>query len=128
MATWRLCLRSVAPYTVAKHALVGLTRSLARDLGASGVRANAVCPGWVRTPMADGEMDALAVQQGLPDREAAYALATRHTPLGRPITAEEVAEVICFLAGPASSAVSGAVIPVDGGATAVDLPTIAFTD
>lgn len=118
----------LAPYTVAKHALVGLTRSLARDFGASGVRANAVCPGWVRTPMADGEMDALAVQQGLADREAAYVLATRHTPLGRAITADEVAEVICFLAGTASSAVSGAVIPVDGGATAVDLPTIAFTD
>ncbi len=121
----------LAPYTVAKHALVGLTRSLARDFGSSGVRANAVCPGWVRTPMADVEMDALAVRHGLdaggvPDREAAYALATRHVPLGRAITAEEVAEVICFLASPAAAAINGAVIPVDGGATAVDLPTVDF--
>ncbi|OXM39509.1 3-oxoacyl-ACP reductase, partial [Amycolatopsis thailandensis] len=55
---------NVAGYTVAKHALIGLTRSIARDYGPKGVRANAVCPGWVRTPMADGEMDQFAEAAG----------------------------------------------------------------
>ncbi|MDT7800909.1 MAG: meso-butanediol dehydrogenase / (S,S)-butanediol dehydrogenase / diacetyl reductase, partial [Actinomycetota bacterium] len=56
---------NVAGYTVAKHALIGLTRSIARDFGPRGVRANAVCPGWVRTPMADGELAEFAAAAGL---------------------------------------------------------------
>src|SRR5579884_3388215 len=56
---------AVAGYTVGKHALIGLTRSLARDYGQRGVRVNAVCPGWVRTPMADGEMDEFIARSGL---------------------------------------------------------------
>jgi NAD(P)-dependent dehydrogenase (short-subunit alcohol dehydrogenase family) len=71
-------------YVSAKHGLIGLARSMARDFGARGVRVNTVCPGWVRTPMADEEMDALAALRGLPDREAAYALATAQVPLRRP--------------------------------------------
>ncbi len=55
---------SVAGYTVGKHALIGLTRTLARDYGKHGVRVNAVCPGWVQTPMADEEMDEFAAHAG----------------------------------------------------------------
>lgn len=115
-----------AGYTTAKHALLGLMRSVARDYGAVGVRANALCPGWTVTPMADAEMQQFAAVAGHPTVAAAYAEATRHVPLRRPAAAEEIAAVARFLLSPEASYVTGAVIVADGGAGAVDLPTIAF--
>lgn len=112
-------------YVTAKHALIGLTRSLARDYGREGVRVNAVCPGWVRTAMADEQMDALGAMHGL-DRAGAYALATKDTPLQRPAEPEEIASVITFLLSPASSVMTGAVVVADSGASCVDLPTLGF--
>jgi len=117
---------STVGYTTTKHALIGLMRSVARDYGAHGVRANAICPGWVRTPMADAEMDEFASAAGLADREAAYATVTRDVPLARAARPAEVASVIRFLVSPDASYVSGAVLAVDGGSTTVDVPTIAF--
>ncbi|MGP3534529.1 SDR family NAD(P)-dependent oxidoreductase [Microbacterium sp. RD1] len=117
---------STLGYTTAKHALIGLTRSIARDYGNDGVRANAICPGWVRTPMADAEMDEFAAAAGLPDRATAYRTVTADVPLARPAEPAEIADVIHFLASPASSYITGAVLPVDGGADSVDLPTTAF--
>jgi NAD(P)-dependent dehydrogenase (short-subunit alcohol dehydrogenase family) len=118
---------SVAGYTVGKHALIGLTRSLARDYSRRGVRVNAVCPGWVRTPMADSEMDEFAEQAPeIADREAGYAAVTRDVPLGRPADPAEIASIVRFLGSPQSSYMTGAVLVADGGAHIVDLPTVAF--
>lgn len=113
-------------YTVGKHALLGLMRQIARDSGASGVRANAVCPGWVRTPMADDEMRVLVEQGRAASVDEAYALVTRDVPLGRPAEPAEIAGLVSFLAGPASSYLTGSTIVVDGGAHIVDVPTLAF--
>ncbi len=116
----------VAGYVTTKHALIGLTRSVARDYGRQGVRINAVCPGWVRTPMADEQMQALIDRYGLADVDAAYALATRDVPLGRAATPQEVAEAVLFLGSRQAAMITGTSLLVDGGASAVDLPTLAF--
>jgi NAD(P)-dependent dehydrogenase (short-subunit alcohol dehydrogenase family) len=117
----------VVGYVTAKHALVGLTRSVARDYGRFGVRANVVCPGWVRTTMADEQMDELAGRRG-GSRDEAYALVSKDTPLGRVAEPDEIAAVIAFLAGPDATAMTGSVVVADCGAGSVDLPTLAFAD
>jgi len=96
-----------SPYTVSKHGVVGLTRSLAVDLGRTGVTANCVCPGPIRTAMTD-----------LIPEDAKERFARRRVPAGRYGEASEVAHVILSLVLPASSYLNGAVIPVDGGMTA----------
>jgi meso-butanediol dehydrogenase/(S,S)-butanediol dehydrogenase/diacetyl reductase len=106
-------------YCVSKAGLIMLAKCVAHDYGRQGVRANAVCPGWVRTPMGDHDMDEVARAQGT-DREGAYARAHRQHPLGRPAQPEEIADVIAFLASPAASYVTGATVMVDGGTTVID--------
>jgi NAD(P)-dependent dehydrogenase (short-subunit alcohol dehydrogenase family) len=113
-------------YVTAKTALLGLVRSLAVDYGPRGVRVNAVCPGWVRTPMADEEMQALAELRGITVDEA-WELAGVDAPLRRAGEPEEIASVIAFLASPDASFVTGSMIVADGGIDAVDVGTLAFS-
>ena len=113
-------------YGSSKAGAIHLVRHLAVDHGPQGVRANAVCPGWVRTPMADGALADLAADEG--GLDGAYAAATRFAPQRRPADADEVAATIAWLASDAASGVTGAVITLDGGAHVVDAETIAFLD
>ena len=96
-----------SPYVAAKHGVIGLTRAMAVELGASGVTVNAVCPGPIRTGMT----------AGIPD-EAKDKFARRKVPLRRYGDPEEVAHAVLSLALPAMSFVNGAVVVVDGGMTA----------
>ncbi|MDE1165653.1 MAG: SDR family NAD(P)-dependent oxidoreductase [Pseudomonas sp.] len=116
----------VCGYTTAKHALTGLTRSLARDYGPQGVRVNMVCPGWVRTPMADAEMQPLMAHYH-ESLDAAYARVTAQVPLRRPASAAEIAELCCFLISPRASIITGASLVADGGSSIVDVPTLAYS-
>jgi 3-oxoacyl-[acyl-carrier protein] reductase len=100
--------RMGSPYTVSKHAVVGLTRSLAVDLGRRGVTANCVCPGATLTGMT----------APIPE-EARAAYGRRNIPLGRYGSPEEVAYMVVALTAPEASFVNGAIIPVDGGMTAM---------
>ncbi|WP_432170295.1 SDR family NAD(P)-dependent oxidoreductase [Streptomyces sp. 1222.5] len=118
---------SNAPYATSKAALLQLCRSVAVDYGRQGVRANIVCPGWVRTEMADRRMTRFAEEAGLEGGvDAAYDAATAFLPMGRPGEPGEVAEVIDWLLSPAASYVNGSVLTVDGGATALDPGTLGF--
>ena len=92
-----------AAYSASKAGVVGMTRSLAREVGSRGITVNAVCPGFVDTRMTEGASDEL---------RAKYI---KMTPAGRFGTPEDVAAVIAFLAGAEASYVNGAVIAVDGG-------------
>lgn len=116
----------VCGYTTTKHALIGLTRSLARDYGPKGVRVNAICPGWVRTPMADEEMQVLMDKYGI-NLDQAYQMVTSNVPLRRPATADEIASACRFLVSDDAAIITGAVLVADGGSMVVDLPTLAFS-
>jgi meso-butanediol dehydrogenase / (S,S)-butanediol dehydrogenase / diacetyl reductase len=103
-------------YNTSKAGLLMLTRSLAVKLGPLGVRANTVCPGWIRTPMGETAMRRLD-----PDVDAAYALVTRHAPLRRAGTPDEMASIVAFLGSDDAAYVTGAVLMADGGSSAVDV-------
>jgi NAD(P)-dependent dehydrogenase (short-subunit alcohol dehydrogenase family) len=98
-------------YNSSKHGLLGLMRSVAQDAGLHGVTSNAVLPGWVRTPMAEISATAEAEQRGISSEDVWTERAALY-PAGRVVTAEEVAEVIAFLASEESGGISGEAITV----------------
>jgi NAD(P)-dependent dehydrogenase (short-subunit alcohol dehydrogenase family) len=115
---------SSAAYVASKAALIGLAASIAVDHAAQGIRANALCPGWVRTPMGDDALAELTARAL--DIEAAYGLATSAVPMRRPAGSEEVAACAAFLASDDASYVTGTSLAVDGGLLAVDPGGLAF--
>lgn len=118
---------SSAAYVASKAAVIGLAKSIGVDFGPAGVRANALCPGWVHTPMGDESMDDLAQDRGI-TRDAAYSLATELVPLRRAAEAVEIASCAVFLASDESSYVTGTTLLADGGGMAVDVASVAFSD
>jgi NAD(P)-dependent dehydrogenase (short-subunit alcohol dehydrogenase family) len=99
-------LPNISLYTASKHAVIGLTRSAAREYSAKGIRVNCVCPGFVQTDMTKGRFDA----------QTEAALAAQH-PIGRFADPAEIAETVLWLLGDGASFVTGSCVFVDGGQT-----------
>lgn len=104
-----------AAYCAAKHAMVGMTRALAIDLGRTGVTINALCPGWVETAMADEAIARIAAKTGRGEDDARAALANM-SPQRRLITTAEVAHAALMLCAEEARGIHGQSIVIDGGA------------
>jgi NAD(P)-dependent dehydrogenase (short-subunit alcohol dehydrogenase family) len=104
-------------YAAAKHAMVGLMRVVAAEVGGSGITANAVCPGFVDTPMTAGTIERITATTSL-GPEQARATLEGMSPLGRLITPAEVGAAVLYLASEEAAAVNGHALVVDGGGTA----------
>ncbi|QBD77839.1 SDR family oxidoreductase [Ktedonosporobacter rubrisoli] len=106
--------RYVAAYTASKHGVLGLTRALAVELLPYNITVNAICPGYVDTPMTDSSVSNIAARTGMAEEQAREALA-KTSPQQRLIEPEEVAAVAVFLALDSSKGITGQAINVDGG-------------
>jgi NAD(P)-dependent dehydrogenase (short-subunit alcohol dehydrogenase family) len=104
----------VSAYSAAKHAVVGLVRSLALEMATSGVTVNAVCPGFTDTDLISGSIDNIMSKTGR-SREAALAELAKHNPQGRLVTPEEVADAVLWLCGDSAGSITGQAIAVAGG-------------
>jgi len=105
----------IAAYSAAKHAVVGFTRSLAAELVGSGVTANAVCPGYVDTPLTDGTLDRI-MERTHSTREAALHAVLEHSGQPRLVTADEVAACVLALVEDGAAGINGQAIVLDAGA------------
>jgi NAD(P)-dependent dehydrogenase (short-subunit alcohol dehydrogenase family) len=106
-----------APYVASKHGAVGLVKSLALEFARTHLTVNAVCPGFVDTPMTDESANRISNATRRSEAEAREALATMN-PSGRLVGADEVADAILFLCQPESRSITGACLTIDGGAAA----------
>lgn len=105
-------------YVAAKHGLVGLTKSVALETATTGVTANAICPGWVLTPLVQKQIDDRAAREGITVEQASKDLLGEKQPSLQFTTPEQLAELAVFLCLPGSNNVRGQAWAVDGGWTA----------
>jgi 3-hydroxybutyrate dehydrogenase len=102
-------------YVAAKHGLVGMTKAVALETATTGITVNAICPGWVLTPLVQKQVDARAAQEGISNEEAKRRLLGEKQPSLQFTTPEQLGELAVFLCSPASDNIRGAAINVDGG-------------
>lgn len=107
-----------AAYVAAKHGLVGLTKVVALEAAGSGVTCNAICPGWVLTPLVQKQIDALAARERLTPDQARARLLSEKQPSGDFATPEQIGALTVFLCSPSADQIQGAALSVDGGWTA----------
>lgn len=106
-----------AAYVSAKHAVIGLTKTVAIEIAKTQLTCNAICPGFVRTPLAEKQVADIAKQHNISEQAALDELLV-HQPSKRWVEVEDVARMALFLCGPGSGGVNGAALSIDGGWTA----------
>jgi len=107
-----------AAYVAAKHGLVGLTKVVAIETANDGITCNAICPGWVLTPLVQKQIDARAKAAGQPVREAEIALLSEKQPMHQFTKPENIGALAVFLASDAAASITGSSYSIDGGWTA----------
>jgi 3-hydroxybutyrate dehydrogenase len=107
-----------AAYVAAKHGLVGLTKVVGLETAGSGVTCNAVCPGWVRTPLVERQISDIAAQRGIDQKEAAREILAERQPSLEFVSPAQLGGTVAFLCSPAADQITGTAISVDGGWTA----------
>jgi len=105
-------------YVAAKHGIVGFTKAAALECATTGITHNAICPGWVLTPLVQKQVDARAAQAGIPNDEAKRQLLAEKQPSLQFTTPEQLGELAVFLCSPAADNVRGVAWAMDGGWTA----------
>ena len=109
---------SKAAYVAAKHGLIGLTKVVALETAETGITVNAICPGWVRTPLVEKQISDLASREGVSQEAAAVQLLAAKQPSKRFVEVDEIGDTVVFLASDAAANITGASISIDGGWTA----------
>jgi 3-hydroxybutyrate dehydrogenase len=107
-----------AAYVSAKHGVIGLTKVAALELANAGVTVNAICPGWVLTPLVEAQVADRAKASGLSFEDEAVKLLSEKQPMHAFTTPEQIGEFTVFLCGDAASTITGASLSIDGGWTA----------
>jgi 3-hydroxybutyrate dehydrogenase len=102
-------------YVAAKHGVLGLTKAIALETATTGVTCNAICPGWVLTPLVQQQIDARAKREGISNEQAKAGLLAEKQPSGEFATPEQIGGVCVFLCSDAAAQIRGAAVPVDGG-------------
>jgi 3-hydroxybutyrate dehydrogenase len=105
-------------YCAAKHGLVGLTKVLALECAEQGITVNAICPGWVDTPLINDQISTLAEQQDTTFEQAKYQLVTAKQPVPEMMAPKQIGEFILFLCTDSARSITGAALPMDGAWTA----------
>lgn len=107
-----------AAYVAAKHGIIGLTKVAALETARTGVTVNAICPGWVLTPLVQKQIDARARDGGIDGEQAARDLLGEKQPSLAFVTPEQIGALVCYLCSDAAAQVRGASLSIDGGWTA----------
>lgn len=107
-----------AAYVSAKHGVVGLTKVTALETAGQGITCNAICPGWVRTPLVEKQITAIAQQKNLSQEDAAKDLLSEKQPSLQFVTPEQLGAAAVFLASPGAAQMTGTTMSLDGGWTA----------
>ena len=107
-----------AAYVAAKHGVLGLTKVVALETARTGVTCNAICPGWVLTPLVQKQIDDIAAREGLSGDDAQAKLLGEKQPSLEFATPEQIGALAAFLCSDAAAQIRGAALPVDGGWTA----------